>query len=78
MSRKLLWSHNCELIYINDKKEKDFYEKECINSGWFVRELKRQINTMYLNYFNSKINDKNDNILEYNEELLNEIEKILN
>ena len=22
-----------------------FYEKECINSNWSVRELKRQINT---------------------------------
>ncbi len=25
------------------KKKRDFYEKECINSKWAVRELKRQV-----------------------------------
>lgn len=28
---------------IKEKEKRDFYEKECINSKWAVRELKRQI-----------------------------------
>ena len=45
VSRKLSWSHYCELTSIEDKDERNFYEKECINSKWSVRELKRQIET---------------------------------
>lgn len=40
---KLSWSHYCYLIYIEDDDERAFYEKECINSRWSKRELKRQI-----------------------------------
>ena len=39
----LSWSHYCYLIYIDDDNERDFYENECINEKWSVRELKRQI-----------------------------------
>lgn len=42
---KLTWTHYCELLSISDKDKRNFYEKEAINSGWSVRELKRQINT---------------------------------
>ena len=28
---------------IKEKEKREFYEKECINSKWAVRELKRQI-----------------------------------
>ena len=42
-SGKLSWSHYCELVIIKDKEKRDFYEKECINSKWAVRELKRQV-----------------------------------
>lgn len=42
---KLTWTHYCELLSISDKEKRSFYEKECINSGWSVRELKRQIQT---------------------------------
>ena len=45
VSRKLSWSHYCELLSIENKEERNFYEKECINSNWSVRELKRQIDT---------------------------------
>jgi predicted nuclease of restriction endonuclease-like (RecB) superfamily len=45
VSGKLSWSHYCELLSISDKSKRSFYEKEAINSGWSVRELKRQINT---------------------------------
>ncbi len=45
MSVKLSWSHYCELLSISDKNKRSFYEKEAVNSGWSVRELKRQIAT---------------------------------
>ena len=45
MSVKLSWSHYCELLSISDADKRSFYEKEAINSGWSVRELKRQIAT---------------------------------
>lgn len=40
---KLSWTHYCELLTISDEGKRSFYEKEAINSGWSVRELKRQI-----------------------------------
>ena len=45
LSRKLSWSHYCELLSIEDDDARNFYEKECINSNWSVRELKRQLET---------------------------------
>lgn len=41
----LSWSHYCYLIYIEDDYERSFYEKECINSKWSKRELKRHIDS---------------------------------
>ena len=43
VSVKLTWSHYCELLSISDTDKRSFYEKEAVNSGWSVRELKRQI-----------------------------------
>lgn len=45
VSVKLSWSHYCELLSISDEQKRSFYEKEAINAGWSIRELKRQINT---------------------------------
>ena len=45
VSGKLSWSHYCELLSITDENNRSFYEKESINSGWSVRELKRQIDS---------------------------------
>ena len=45
VSVKLSWSHYCELLTISDADKRSFYEKETINSGWSIRELKRQIST---------------------------------
>ncbi len=45
VSVKLSWSHYCELLSISDADKRSFYEKEAVNSGWSVRELKRQIST---------------------------------
>jgi predicted nuclease of restriction endonuclease-like (RecB) superfamily len=38
----LSWSHYVELLGIKDPDERSFYEIESANSGWNVRELKRQ------------------------------------
>ena len=51
LSRKSLfinlsWSHFCELLSIEDKKARLFYQIECSKNNWSVRELKRQINSM--------------------------------
>ena len=32
---------------INDEKARQFYIDECVKSAWSVRQLERQINTMY-------------------------------
>lgn len=45
LAGNLSWSHYCYLIYIEDDYERSFYEKECINSKWSKRELKRQIDS---------------------------------
>jgi len=44
---KLSFSHFRELIKIEDNLKRTFYETECINGTWSVRELKRQINALY-------------------------------
>lgn len=41
----LTWTHICELLTIEDKNKRSFYEKESVNSSWSVRELKRQIDS---------------------------------
>ncbi len=45
LSGKLSWSHYCELLSITDVDKRSFYERETVNSGWSIRELKRQIAT---------------------------------
>lgn len=44
---ELSWSHYVILIRIDNKKVRDFYVDECAKSAWSVRQLERQINTMY-------------------------------
>lgn len=39
---RLSWTHYQVLMRIEDKDERDFYEKEAIRSGWNVSTLKRQ------------------------------------
>lgn len=45
--QKLAFSHFVELIAIDDDVKRVFYEIECIRGKWSVRELKRQINSLY-------------------------------
>lgn len=42
----LSFSHLLELARINDPLQRAFYELECLKSGWSVRELKRQRDSM--------------------------------
>ncbi|HRH59622.1 MAG TPA: PDDEXK nuclease domain-containing protein, partial [Chitinophagaceae bacterium] len=39
---KLTWSHYLILMHIENLAERKFYEIECYNENWVVRELKRQ------------------------------------
>ena len=43
MSHFLTWSHYFEILKYDDPLEMQFYMKQCINEGWKVRELKRQM-----------------------------------
>lgn len=45
LSDHLSWSHYCALLVVSDLDARSFYEKECINSKWSVRELSRQIDS---------------------------------
>lgn len=44
---ELGWSHYRLLMRISDEKERAFYAEECAKSAWSVRQLERQIHTMY-------------------------------
>jgi len=45
--QKLSFSHFAELIVISDETKRLFYEIECIRGNWSVRELKRQMGSLY-------------------------------
>ena len=47
LCHELSWSHYRVLMKIADKTVRDFYTEECAKSAWSVRQLERQINTMY-------------------------------
>lgn len=44
---ELSWSHYRLLMRISNEKERSFYAEECAKSAWSVRQLERQIHTMY-------------------------------
>lgn len=44
---KLSYTHIEQLLSIDDPLKRNFYEIECIKGSWSVRELKRQINSLY-------------------------------
>ncbi len=57
LSVKLTWSHYCELLDLDDDIKRSFYEREAANSGWSVRELRRQMNSML---FERTLNARDD------------------
>lgn len=44
---ELSWSHYELLIRVRDDNSRTFYAVECAKSSWSVRQLQRQINTLY-------------------------------
>lgn len=49
LCNELSWSHYRLLMRVEDEKARQFYTNECAKSSWSVRQLQRQINTMYYN-----------------------------
>lgn len=47
MVTKLSFTHIAELLKCGDAAKRAFYEIECISGNWSVRELKRQIASLY-------------------------------
>ncbi|MFA4918783.1 MAG: PDDEXK nuclease domain-containing protein [Thermodesulfovibrionales bacterium] len=45
--QQLSYTHIEQLVAIDDDTKRTFYEIECIRGNWSVRELKRQINSLY-------------------------------
>ena len=62
VSAKLSWSHYLELIKIEEDNKRNFYLNECINSGWSVRELQRQRDSLL--YERLTISADKDKMLE--------------
>lgn len=44
---KLSWSHCRTLVKVQNKTAREFYLSECISENWSVRQLERQINTLF-------------------------------
>lgn len=44
---ELSWSHYRVLMRIDDEQRRNWYTEECAKSGWSVRQLERQINTLF-------------------------------
>ena len=44
---ELSWSHYRLLMRVTNENERMFYAQEAVKSGWSVRQLERQINTMF-------------------------------
>lgn len=47
LSPELSWSHYIKLMRVTDETAREFYAKEAVKAGWSVRQLERQINTMF-------------------------------
>ena len=45
---RLSFTHLAEIIPLPDENQRRFYEIECIRGNWSVRELRRQIASLFL------------------------------
>ena len=59
---ELSWTHYLEIISIDNELKRNFYINECINSGWSVRELSMQINSLL--YERLSLSQDKDKVLE--------------
>lgn len=65
LSGKLSWSHYLVLLGVSDLNARSFYEHECENSNWSVRELERQIDSqLYTRLLLSKGEINKQTVLE--------------
>jgi hypothetical protein len=61
----LNWSHIGELLIIEDRNKRNFYQNEIANARWSVRELKRQIaSSLYERLLLSQGKNNKDKVLE--------------
>ncbi len=44
---RLSWSHYVQLLKVEKPESREFYESEALRCGWTVRQLERQINTLF-------------------------------
>lgn len=54
LSAQLSWSHYVELIELENKKERQFYEEKIIVNSWSIRELREQIKNKLFQNTNQK------------------------
>lgn len=47
MCSKLSWSHYRLLMRIKESEKREYYQKECVECAWSVRQLECQINSFY-------------------------------
>lgn len=47
LRRELSWTHYRSLMRLADQRQRGFYEREAVQSGWSARQLDRQISTQY-------------------------------
>ncbi len=58
LSFKLSWTHYQILMRIEDKDERDFYEKEAIRSGWQMRvRYRKNQRTFYICHISLNLPD---------------------
>jgi len=67
----LSFSHFAELIKIDDTLKRSFYEIECIKGTWGIRELRRQINSLF--FERTGLSQKPEKLIEF---VQNNAEKI--
>ena len=48
LSELLTWSHYVELLKIDDPLERSFYEKECEEEHWGVREQNKSLRALFI------------------------------
>ncbi len=58
----LSFTHLAELIAVDNSQKREFYELECIRGNWSVRELKRQIASLY--YERSGLSQKSEKLAQ--------------
>ncbi len=47
LSAELSWSHYLQILQVEDEEARLFYASEAVKAEWSVRQLQRQINTMF-------------------------------